>query len=236
MGFEVGLDHFEFEQEGFHAFFIETTGVVAVVVFYTGDFFLTFYEVFVVVEVAGVARDTVVVTHVFGFGHFFPADEGFVEFFTVAGADDFYFGVFVIEGFQGGGQRVEGRGRGFLYEQVAVTTVLERVQDQVYGIVEGHHEAGHVGVGDGDDLVGFHLFYPQGDDAAAAGHHVAVTGAADGRSGIGAELTGFGDGYFFHHGFADAHCIDGVAGFVGGQDYDVLNTVRDGGVEDVLGA
>lgn len=50
MGFEVVLDHFEFEQEGFHAFFIETTGVMAVVVFYTGDFFLTFYEVFVVVR------------------------------------------------------------------------------------------------------------------------------------------------------------------------------------------
>ena len=58
----------------------------------------------------------------------------------------------------------------------------ERKGHKVHGFVQAHQEAGHLRVGDGDGLARFDLVDKQGDNAAAAGHDVAVAGAADGGS------------------------------------------------------
>lgn len=60
------------------------------VVFDLRDLFVALYEKFVVIEVAGVAWDSEILPHVDALGHLFAGNEGLVEFFAVACADDFY--------------------------------------------------------------------------------------------------------------------------------------------------
>ena len=46
------------------------------------------------------------------------------------------------------GERLDRGGRRLLHEEVARLGVLEGVEHQVDGVVDAHHEAGHVRVGD----------------------------------------------------------------------------------------
>ena len=66
-----------------------------------------------------------------------------------------------------------------LDEDVSVASVLEGEEDQVHSFVQGHDEAGHGGLGEGDRVTVADLFDPQRNHGAAGAHDVAVTGAAN---------------------------------------------------------
>ena len=106
---------------------------------------------------------------------------------------------------------------------------------KVHGFVQAHQEAGHLRVGDGDGLARFDLVDKQGDNAAAAGHDVAVAGAADGGS-LGLDGARLRADNFFHHCLADSHGIDGVRRFIGGEADDLFYARVDGGCQYVVGA
>lgn len=215
---------------------------MAVVVLNLRSLLVALGEVLVVVQVAGVAGDAVVVAHVDGLGHLLAGHQCLIQLLAVAGADDpdlglavlwLDLGVDLLERLR---QRGERCCRCLLHEQVAVVAVLEGVDHQVDGVVQGHHEAGHLRVGDGDWLAFHHLLHPQGDHGAAAGHDVAVACAADGGVGTLAELAALGDGHLLHQCLGDAHGVDGVCGLVGGEDHDVPDAVLDGAEQHVVGA
>ena len=111
--------------------------------------------------------------------------------------------------------------------------VLECVEHQIDGIVQGHHEAGHVGIGDRNGLAVGHLLNPQRDDRASAGHDIAVTRAADRRCRTFAQLAPFGYGDFLHQRLADAHRVDWVGRFVRGEHDDISDAMFDGRVQYV---
>ena len=61
--------------------------------------------------------------------------------------------------------------------------VLKGIDDQIHGIVQRHHETGHVRIGDRDRFTLHHLLHPKRDNASPTRHHVAVARAADRRRG-----------------------------------------------------
>ena len=91
----------------------------------------------------------------------------------------------------------------------------ECIDYQIHCIVECHHEACHVGVGDGDGLALLHLLYPKRDYRTAACHYVAVACAADGGLCVLSQLAAFGCCNLLHKSLGDTHGIDGVCSFVG---------------------
>jgi hypothetical protein len=133
------------------------------------------------------------------------------------------------------GEHLDGGGRRLLHKDVAVVAVLEGVQHQIHRIIQRHHEAGHVGVGDGDRLAVAHLIHKQRNHRTTGRHHVAVTGAAN--DGAGAfQVAGGGNHHLFHHRLGDTHGVDRVYRLVGGQAHDALHLVGDGRLDHVLGA
>ena len=133
---------------------------MGVVVFYTGDFLTAFHKEFVIVQVAGITGDTVVITHIDGFGHLFTGHQCFVQFLSVTGTDNPDISSTMVQLFQCISQDIQGSGRSFLNKQVTVMAVLESIQHQVYGIIQSHHETGHVGVRYSNRIVFLHLFHP----------------------------------------------------------------------------
>ena len=215
-------------------FQIEPPGVVGVEFFDGGAFGVAFFEEFVVVEVAVVGGDAVEVAHVFGLGAFFFGQEGFVHLLAVADADDFdVFFLAAKELAHRFGLGLDGAGGGFLHEDVAVLAVFEGEEDEVDGFFEAHDEAGHPGLGEGDGVAFADLVDPQGNDAAAAAHDVAVAGATD--LGVAGEAALGHDNLLFD-GLGDAHGVDGIGGLVGGETDDALHARVDGGIEGVVGA
>ena len=134
----------------------------------------------------------------------------------------------VTDGF---GLGLNGAGRGFLNEDVAVLAVLERKEYEVHCLFEAHDETGHLGLCEGDGVVLTDLVYPQRDNAAAAAHDVTVTGAA--YLGVPTEAA-LGYGYLLLNGLGDTHGVDGISGLVGGEADNALNTCIDSGVEGVV--
>ena len=152
----------------------------------------------------------------------------------MADADDFdVFFLAAKEFAHGFGLGLDGAGGGFLDEDVAVLPVFEGEEDEVDGFFEAHDEAGHPGLGKGDGVAFADLVDPQGDDAAAAAHDVAVAGAAD--LGVAGEAA-LGHGDLLFDGLGDAHGVDGIGGFVGGEADDALDAGVDGGIEGVVRA
>ena len=45
-------------------------------------------------------------------------------------------------------QRLDGRSRGLLHEQVTLFAMLKGIKHKIYGIAERHHETGHIGIRD----------------------------------------------------------------------------------------
>ena len=152
----------------------------------------------------------------------------------MARADDVRAGIAeqLLHGF---GKVPNGGGGAFLHKQVAGVGVPERKGHKVHGFVQAHQEAGHLRVGDGDGLARFDLVDKQGDNAAAAGHDVAVAGAADGGS-LGLDGARLRADNFFHHCLADSHGIDGVRRFIGGEADNLFYARVDGGCQYVVGA
>ena len=152
----------------------------------------------------------------------------------MAGADDLGAGV-AEQLLHRLGQIADGGGIALLHEQIARVGMLEGKLHQVHRLVQVHQKTGHVRVGDGDGLAGLDLVDEQGNHAAAAAHHVAVTGAADGGI-LCLYGAGLGADHLFHHGLGDAHGVDGVGGFVGGQADHLFHARVNGGGEHVVGA
>ena len=65
---------------------------------------------------------------------------------------------------------------------------------------------------------------------------IAVAGAADDGAAALGRHTGVGGDDMLHHSLGDAHCVDGISGFVGRQADDALNASLDGGMQHIVGA
>lgn len=194
---------------------------------------LALHEELVVIQVARVGVHAEVLAHVLGAQALLAGHERLVELLAVAGAD--HLSAHATEDLLHGlGEVADGGGRRLLDEQVAGVGVLEGELHQVDGLVKVHQEASHVGVGDRQRLTLADAVDEQRDNAAARAHDVAVAGAADG--GASGAVTGVGVDDGLHHGLGLAHCVDGVGRLVGGEANDLLNTLRDGGVQHVVGA
>ena len=214
---------------------------MAVIVLYTGNILIAFREELVIVQVTGVAGDAVVVAHVDSLCHLFAGYQCLIQFLAVARADGLHLRLTVFRinlrvcFLQGLRQYIQGGGRSLLHEQVTVMPVFKRIDYQIHGIVQRHHEAGHVGVRYRNGPAVLYLLHPQRYYRTAACHHIAVTGAADGRSCLFTQRTALGYGNLLHHGLADAHGIDGIGSLVGRKHYYILYTMRYGGFQYIVG-
>ena len=122
---------------------------------------------------------------------------------------------------------------GFLYEDIAVVSVLESEEDEIDGLLQRHDEAGHLGLSQCDRVAIANLIYPQRNDGATGTHDVAIAGAAD--LGL-ARIAALGDGDLLLHGLGDTHGIDGIGGLVGGEADDGTYASLDGGGQDIVRA
>ena len=213
---------------------VEPAGIVGVELGEGVAVFVAFFEVFVVVQATVVGGDTVEIAHVDGFGAFLVGKQGFVHLFAVADADDLDFLFLAAKeltnGFRLG---LDGAGRGFFDEEIAVFAMLEGEEHQIHRFFQRHDEPGHVGLGDGDGVAGFDLVDPQRDNGATAAHDVAVAGAADFRL---AGHPGLGNGHLFFNSLGHAHGVDGIGGLVRGQTDNRLYPGLNGGGEHIVGA
>ena len=215
---------------------------MAVIVLYTGNILIAFREELVIVQVTGVAGNAVVVAHVDSLCHLFAGYQCLIQFLAVARADGLHLRLTVFRinlrvcFLQGLRQYIQGGGRSFLHEQVTVVPVLKRIDYQIYGIVQRHHEAGHVGVRYRNGPAVLYLLHPQGNHRTATCHHIAVTGATDGRSCLLTQRTALGYGNLLHHGLADTHGIDGIGGLVGRKHHHILYTMRYGRFQYIVRA
>ena len=213
---------------------------MAVIVLYTGNILIAFREELVIVQVTGVAGDAVVVAHVDSLCHLFAGYQCLIQFLAVARADGLHLRLTVFRinlrvcFLQGLRQYIQGGGRSLLHEQVTVMSVLKRIDYQIHGIVQRHHEAGHVRIRYRNGPAVLYLLHPQGNYRTAACHHIAVTGTADGCTGFLTQRTALGYGNLLHHGFADTHGIDGIGGLVGRKHHHILYTMRYGGFQYIV--
>ena len=207
-----------------------------VVVFALRDLLLALFHELAVVQIAQVGRHAVVAAQVFGGGHLFAAEQGLVQLLAVAGADHVDLVLRLFHDRQHGlDQGLDGGGRRLLDEHVAVAAVFECVQDQVDGVFQGHHEAGHFRIGHGDRLARADLVDEQRNHRTARGHHVAVAGAAnDGLAVV--QAARLGDHDLFHHRLGNTHGVDRIGGLVGAQADDAAHAVLDRGFQQVVGA
>ena len=221
----------------FSLFQIESASVVGVELLYQYTLGVAILEVLVVIQVTVVCRHCIEITHINSLGGFFLGEEGFVHLLAMTDSNHADFrsiGRLVLEQLDDGlGLGLDGACGCFLDQDVAILAVLEGEEDKIDGLLQTHDEAGHGGLGDGDGVALADLVYPQGDDAAAAAHDVAIAGAAD--LGV-ATHTALGHGNLLFDGLCDSHGVDGVSGLVGGEADDALDAGIDGGIEGVVGA
>ena len=114
----------------------------------------------------------------------------------------------------------------FLNKQIAVFAVFEGKQNKIDRFVQRHDESRHLRLGKRDGLSVFYLFDPERYYAAAAAHYVAVTRTAN----LGfAAVSGLRHRDFFLNRLGDAHCVDGVCGFVRRKADNRLHALFDSG-------
>ena len=212
---------------------VELERVVGVVFLHRSQLDFALFEIFVVVEVAGVGGDSVEAAHVLGADEFLAREEGFVELFAVAHADNFGF-VVGVEKFLNRLREVGNGARGsFLNHDVAGVGVLERENHKFHRLFKAHYVARHCGFGDCKRLALFYLLYEKRNYRPARAHHVAVARSANKRVLCCAR---FRHEHFFHHRLRSSHCVDGIRGFVGGKADYLFDALVDGGRKNVVGA
>lgn len=159
---------------------VQAVGVVGVELFDLGTLRVALLEELVIVQTAVVSGYTVEVAHILGLGALLLSKQCLIHLLSVADADHFDVLLLASEeltnGLSLGLDRASG---GFLYEDIAVVSVLESEEDEIDGLLQRHDEAGHLGLGQRDGVAIANLINPQGNDRAAGTHHVAVAGTAD---------------------------------------------------------
>lgn len=213
---------------------VQAVGVVGVEFFDLGTLSVALLEELVIVQTAVVSGYTVEVAHVLGLGALLLGEQCLVHFLSVADADDFDFLLLASEELANGlGLGLDRAGGGFLYEDIAVVSVLESEENKVDGLLQRHDETGHLGFGQRDGVAIANLVYPQGNDRTTGTHHVAIASAAD----LGfARVTTLGDGDLLLHGLGDTHGVDGIGGLISGETDNGTYASLDGGSQDIVRA
>lgn len=159
---------------------VQAVGVVGVEFFDLGTLGVALFEELVVVKPAVVGGYTIEVAHILGLGALLLGKQCLVHLLTVADADDFDILLLTSEelanGLCLGLDRASG---GFLYEDIAVVSVLESEENEIDCLLQRHDEAGHLGFGQRDGVAITYLVYPQRNDGATGTHDVAIARAAD---------------------------------------------------------
>ena len=188
----------------------------------------------VVVERPSVGRDPEVVPHIDGPEPFFAGHERLVELLAVSGADDARFGL-AEEFHHALGEVADRRGVRLLDKEVAGLRMLERERDEIDRLVEVHEEPRHIRVRYGNGRFAFDLVDKERDDASATAHDVAVTRAAERRSGaFEGDLRPRADDLFGDR-FRHAHRVDRVRRLVGREEDDAFDLILDRRRDDVVG-
>ena len=173
-------------------------------------------------------------THVLAAQTLLTGHQGLEQLLAVTGADDVRAGI-AEQLLDSLSQIADSGSIRLLDEQITGICMLESEQDQIHSLVQVHQKAGHIGVGNGDGIASLDLVNEQRNDRATAAHHIAVTGAADGRAAPLGSHTGVCVDDVLHHGFGNTHGIDGVSCLVGGQADNTLDTGINSGVQNIVG-
>ena len=159
---------------------VQTVGVVGVEFFDLGTLGVALLEELVIVQTAVVSGYTIEVAHILGLGALLLSEQCLVHLLSVADADHFDILLLATEELANSlGLGLDRASGGFLYEDIAVVSVLESEEDKIDGLLQRHDEAGHLGFGQRDGVAIANLINPQGNDRAAGAHHIAIARAAD---------------------------------------------------------
>ena len=159
---------------------VQAVGVVGVELLYLGTLGVALFEELVVVQSAVVSGYTVEVAHILGLGALLLCEQRLIHLLSVADTDHFDILLLASEELANGlGLGLDRAGRGFLYEDIAVVSMLESEEDEIDGLLQRHDETGHLGFGQRDGVAIANLINPQGNDRATGAHHIAIAGAAN---------------------------------------------------------
>lgn len=213
---------------------VQAVGVVGVELFDLRTLGVALFEELIVVQTTVVGGHAVEVAHVLGFGALLLGEQCLVHLLSMADAD--HFDILLLASKELANSLslgLDGAGRSFLHEDIAVVSVLESEEDEIDGLLQRHDKAGHLGLGQRDGVAITNLIYPQRNNRAAGAHHIAIAGAAD----LGfARVATLGDGDLLLHGLGDTHGVDGIGGLIRGEADDGTYASLDGGSQDIVRA
>ncbi len=189
----------------------------------------------IVIQIAVIRRHAEVTPHILAAHALLAGHQCLIELLAVARADDIRSGI-AEQPLHGLRQIADGGGIRLLDEQVAGVGMLKGEQHQLHRLIQGHQEAGHMGVRDGDGMPGPDLVDEQRDHAAPAAHHVAIARAADDGMAALRGDAGIGIDDMLHHGLGDAHGVDGIGRLIRGQADHALDMIGNRGVEHIVRA
>ena len=213
---------------------VQAVGVVGVEFFDLGTLGVALLEELVVVQSAVVSGYTVEVAHVLGLGALLLGEQCLIHLLSVADADHFDILLLASEERANGlSLSLDRAGRGFLYEDVTVVSMLESEEDEIDGLLQRHDEAGHLGLGQRDGVAIANLVYPQRNDGAAGAHHITIARAAD--LGL-ARIAALGDGDLLLHSLGDTHGVDGIGGLIRGETDDGSYSCLNSSSQDIVRA
>lgn len=211
---------------------VQTVGVVGVEFFDLGTLGVALLEELVIVQTAVVSGYTVEVAHVLGFGALLLGEQCLIHLLSMADAD--HFDILLLASKELANSLslgLDGASGGFLYEDIAVVSVLESEEDEIDGLLQRHDEAGHLGLGQRDGVAITNLVYPQRNDGAAGAHHITIARAAD--LGL-ARIAALGDGDLLLHGLGDTHGVDGIGGLIGREADDGTYACLNSSSQDIV--
>jgi len=113
--------------------------------------------------------------------------------------------------------------------------MLEGEQDQIDGIIQGHHEARHFEVCHGQRLARLDLRQEQRDHRSPGRHHVAVTRAAEDQASLPRD-PGTRDHDLLAQCLGHAHGIDGISRLVRAQYHHPLHPVALRRLQHIVGS